>query len=125
GKTVKLEQYRGKVVLLNFWATWCTGCKKEMPWFAAFQQTYGSNGLNVIGVSLDENGWKAVRPFLAATPTSYSILVGNDTTAQKYGLKSLPDTFLIDRDGRIAAAYLGGMVDRENSEANIRALLKN
>ena len=60
GKTVKIEDYRGKVVLLDFWATWCTGCKKEIPWFSEFQTTYGEKGFAVVGVSLDEDGWKVL-----------------------------------------------------------------
>jgi|SRR5207302_6876070 len=67
GKTVKLKDYRGKVVLLDFWATWCTGCKKEIPWFAEFERVYGAQGLAVVGVSMDEGGWKVVKPFLAET----------------------------------------------------------
>src|SRR5215467_3295375 len=63
-KTVTLKQYRGKVVLLDFWATWCHGCKEEIPWFAEFQKKYGNQGLRVIGVSLDDAGWKVVKPFI-------------------------------------------------------------
>src|SRR5450755_4658269 len=58
GKSVKLSKYRGKVVLLDFWATWCHGCKEEIPWFAEFQKTYGPRGFAVVGVSLDDDGWK-------------------------------------------------------------------
>src|SRR5580698_8938037 len=64
GKTISLNKYRGKVVLLDFWATWCTGCKKEIPWFEAFQSAYAAKGFAVVGVSLDEDGWKVLRPFL-------------------------------------------------------------
>src|SRR5216684_132103 len=105
GKTVKMEDYRGKVILLDFWATWCTGCKKEIPWFSEFQQTYGSKGFAVVGVSMDEGGWKVLKPFLAEHPVPYRMLLGDDATAKRYGAESLPDTFLIDRKGRVAAAY--------------------
>src|SRR5579872_122719 len=65
GKTVKLAKLRGKILVLDFWATWCHGCKEEIPWFSEFQTRYASKGLVVVGVSLDEGGWKDVKPFLA------------------------------------------------------------
>src|SRR5271169_2173859 len=123
GRTVKLKDYQGKVLLLDFWATWCTGCKKEIPWFAEFQKTYGAKGLAVVGVSMDEGGWTVLKPFLAEHHVPYQILLGDDAMAKRYGIESMPDTFLIDREGMVAAAYLGGLVDRDNVEANIKALL--
>jgi cytochrome c biogenesis protein CcmG/thiol:disulfide interchange protein DsbE len=122
GKTVSLKKYRGKIVLLDFWATWCHGCKEEIPWFAAFERKYSGKGLRVIGVSLDEEGWKAVRPFLAGADVPYCIVVGDEATTKKYAIENMPDTFLIDRKGKIAAAYLG-LVDRNNIEANIQIML--
>ncbi len=122
GKTVALKKYRGKVVLLDFWATWCHGCKEEIPWFAEFERKYSGQGLRVVGVSLDEEGWKIVRPFLAETRVPYRILLGNEPTAKTYGIENMPDAFLIDRNGRIAAKYVG-LVDRETIEANLRELL--
>ncbi len=123
GKTVRLRDYRGKVVLLDFWATWCTGCKEEIPWFAGFQTKYGAKDLAVVGVSLDEDGWKVLRPFLADGHVPYQVVLGNDATTKSYGIEGMPDTFLIDRKGKLAAAYREGLVDRENIEANIKALL--
>jgi peroxiredoxin len=123
GKSITLKQLRGKVVLLDFWATWCTGCKKELPWFSEFQKTYRSKRFVVIGVSMDDGGWNVIKPFLAHTRVSYRMLLGDETTAKRYGVASLPDAFLLDRQGNIAAAYTTGMVDRDNLAANIRALL--
>jgi len=123
GDTARLENYRGKVVLVDFWATWCTGCKHEIPWFAAFQSAYGDQGLAVVGISMDDGGWAVVKPFLAETKVPYRILLGNDATSQRYGIVNLPDTFLIDRQSRVAAAYRAGLVDRGDIEANIKALL--
>lgn len=123
GKTIQPSDYRGKVVLLDFWATWCTGCKEEIPWFSSFRDTYGKQGLAIVGISMDEGGWNVLRPFLAKNPIPYTIVLGNSTTAQRYSIESLPDTFLIDRKGRIAAAYKAGLVDKSDIEANIRALL--
>ena len=125
GKTVKIEDYRGKVVLLDFWATWCTGCKKEIPWFSEFQTKYGHAGFAVVGVSLDGDGWKVLKPFLDEHKVPYAMLLGDDPMAQRYGIKNLPDTFLIDRQGRIASVYREGLVDRDNVEANIKALLSD
>lgn len=123
GRTVTLKDYRGKVVLLDFWATWCTGCKKEIPWFSELQSKYGAKGFAVVGVSLDEGGWNVVKPFLADTKVPYPILLGDDATAQRYEIMNLPDTFLIDQQGKVAAVYRAGLVDKDDVEANIRALL--
>jgi peroxiredoxin len=125
GKTVKLSSYRGKVVLLDFWATWCTGCKQEMPWFVDFQNKYGAKKFAVVGVAMDEDGWKSLSPFLKEHGEfRYKMLAGDQATAARYGsADSLPDTFLIDKKGNLAGAYRG-VVDRGAVESNIQALLK-
>jgi peroxiredoxin len=122
GKTVNLKKYRGKVVVLDFWATWCHGCKEEIPWFSEFERKYSAKGLRVIGVSLDEDGWKTVKPYLSSANIPYQIVLGDQPLAKQYAIESMPDTFLIDRQGRIAAAYRG-MVDRNNIESNIQTML--
>ncbi len=122
GKTVSLNDYRGKVVLLDFWATWCHGCQEEIPWFSDFHRKYAGKGLAVVGVSLDSDGWKVVTPFLKTAKVPYQVVLGNDAMAKTYGIENMPDTFLIDRQGRIAAAY-PGEVDKDNVEANIRTVL--
>jgi peroxiredoxin len=122
GKLVSLKDYRGKVVLLDFWATWCHGCKEEIPWFTEFERKYSDKGLSVIGVSLDEDGWKVVKPFTKAMAVPYRIVLGNESTAKEYGVGSMPGTFIIDRDGRIAATYMG-MADKNDVERNIQKLL--
>jgi|SRR5271166_4210612 len=122
GKTVSPKDYRGKVVLLDFWATWCHGCKEEIPWFSEFHRKYASKGLTVVGVSLDSDGWKVVTPFIKTAHVPYQIVLGNDAMAKTYGIENMPDTFLIDRQGRIAATY-SGLVDKDNVEANLRTML--
>src|SRR5579863_341084 len=103
GTPVSLADYRGKVVLLNFWATWCGPCQIEIPWFIEFEQQYKSKGFEVIGVSMDDDGWKAVKPYIAEHKMNYRILLGDDTVSALYGgLDALPTTFLIDRDGKFA-----------------------
>ena len=122
GSTVSLKNYRGKIVLLDFWATWCHGCKQEIPWFSEFERKYAAKGLAVVGASMDEDGWKVVKPFLETAKVPYRIILGDQPMAKKYGIETMPDTFLIDRQGRIAATYVG-LVDKDNVEANIRNML--
>ena len=123
GKTATLKEYRGKVVLLDFWATWCHGCTEEIPWFSDFQKSYGGKGLAVIGASMDEGGWNVLKPFLAARPVPYRMLLADEALAKQYGIENLPDTFLIDRKGRIAAAYLATLVDKDDVDSKIKTLL--
>src|SRR5208283_1487966 len=77
GAPLQLSAFKGKVVVLDFWATWCHGCKTEIPWYMEFQKKYKSQSLVVIGVSMDEDGWKSVRPYLAKHPINYPITIGN------------------------------------------------
>lgn len=123
GKTVRLADFQGKVVLLNFWATWCPPCMQEIPWFVEFQTKYESEGLVVLGVSMDEGGWDAVRPLLAKMPVNYRIMLGNDAVTREFGgVNSLPSTFLIDRAGRVAVTH-EGIVDRAGLERELHSLL--
>jgi peroxiredoxin len=124
GKVVHLSDYRGKVVLLDFWATWCGPCKIEIPWFMDFQRQNQEKGLVVLGVSMDDEGWEIVKPYLASMKVNYRVVIGNDKTAQLYGgVDALPTTFLIDRAGKIAAVHVG-LVDRKDFENGIDELLQ-
>jgi peroxiredoxin len=122
GKSVKLSSWKGRVVLLNFWATWCSGCKTEMPWFVELQTQYRDSGLNAIGVSLDQDGWKSVTPYLNEHGVNYTIVVGPPELGKQYGVEALPVTLLIDRDGRIAVTHVG-LVPKPQYQAEIEALL--
>lgn len=124
GASVKLSGYKGRVVLLDFWATWCGGCKVEIPWYMEFQRKYKNRGLSVIGVSLDDDGWKSVRPFLQKNPMNYSVVVGDQDLAKLYGVEAMPVTLLIDRDGKIADVHVG-MVDKDAFEGEIQVLLRD
>jgi len=108
GKTVRLSDYKGKVVLLDFWATWCGPCKIEIPWLKEFQRKFRDRGFEIIGVSMDDEGWQVVKPFVAEVGINYRIVIGDDSIAQLYGgVEALPTTFVIDRDGKIAAVHVG------------------
>jgi cytochrome c biogenesis protein CcmG/thiol:disulfide interchange protein DsbE len=108
GKVVHLSDYKGKVVLLDFWATWCGPCKIEIPWFMELQRQNKDKGFEVLGVAMDDEGWETVKPFLADLGVNYRVVIGNDATAQIYGgVDALPTTFLIDRTGKIAAIHVG------------------
>jgi len=124
GTSVRLSDYQGRVVLLDFWATWCHGCKIEIPWYMEFQNKYKDKGLSVIGVAMDEDGWKSVRPFLKEKSMNYAVVVGNEALAKLYAVDALPVTLLIDRDGKIADAH-AGMVDKDAFESEIRVLLQD
>jgi peroxiredoxin len=107
GKKLSLSDYRGKVVLLDFWATWCTPCREEIPHFVEMQQKYGSQGFQVIGISMDDDA-KPVREFYRQYKMNYPVAVGDDKLAQSFGgVLGLPVNFVIDRDGRIVTKYLG------------------
>jgi len=122
GKLVHLSDYRGKVVLLDFWATWCGPCKIEIPWFIDFQKQH-RDGFAVLGVSMDDEGWEVVKPFLAKEKINYRVLIGNDKTSESYGgIDALPTTFLIDREGRIASVHVG-LANRKDFENGIEQLL--
>jgi peroxiredoxin len=123
GRPVKLSEFRGKVVLLNFWATWCAPCKLEIPWFVEFQQTYRDRDFEVLGVSLDEDGWKPVKPYIAAERIDYPVMVGNEEISRQYGgLESIPTTLIIDKSGRIASIHVG-LCSRSEYETDINAAL--
>jgi cytochrome c biogenesis protein CcmG/thiol:disulfide interchange protein DsbE len=124
GAKVKLADYRGKVVLLNFWATWCGPCQVEIPWFKEFEQQYKSKGFEVLGVSMDEDGWSAVKPYMTEHKLNYRILLGDDSVSQLYGgLDALPTTFIIDRDGRFAFPPHIGLVGKNEYSSEIESIL--
>lgn len=124
GQSVKLSDYRGKVVLLNFWATWCGPCQIEIPWFIEFEQQLKSKGLEVVGVSMDEEGWKVVKPYIAAHKLNYRVLLGDETVGDLYGgLDALPTTFIIDRDGKVAFTPHIGLAGKDEYLSEIQSLL--
>lgn len=125
GRAVRLSDYRGKAVLLNFWATWCSPCATEIPWFVEFQQTNERRGFTVLGVSMDPGGWSAVKPYIERQKVDYPVLLGNERIAALFGvgvLQPIPLTLVIDRSGRIAAVH-AGLCRRDEYESDINAVL--
>jgi|tagenome__1003787_1003787.scaffolds.fasta_scaffold20931259_3 peroxiredoxin len=122
GRPVRLSSFSGRVVLLNFWATWCGGCKTEMPWFVDLQSEFHDRGLNAIGVAMDEDGWKSVTPYLAGHAVNYTIVMGNEQLGTRYGVQAMPVTMLIDRQGKIAVTHVG-LVTESQYESEIQQLL--
>ena len=107
GDQLSLSDYSGKVIILNFWATWCGPCKMEIPDFIDLQNKYGED-LVIIGVSLDQNGPKAVVPFAKKYEINYPVVYGNGQVVQDYGgVRGIPTTFIIDRDLNIQRKYVG------------------
>ena len=123
-KDVSLASFKGKVILLDFWATWCGPCKIEIPWFMEFQQKYKDRGLVVVGISSDDTQDK-LKPFVAAQQFNYVILqgLGRDDVHDAFGpIWGLPTTFLISRDGKVCRKHMG-LAPKEQFEREILGLL--
>ncbi len=123
GKTMRLSDFRGKAVLLNFWATWCGPCKIEMPWFVELQQKYGSQGLQVVGVAMDDASKEDIAKFAKDMGVNYPVLIGKEAVGDSYGgIPALPETFFIGRDGKVVDKILGLRGKAEIEDAIKKAL---
>ena len=123
GQRVALSDFKGKVVILDFWATWCPPCKAEIPGFIALQKQYGAQGLTVVGVSLDTAGSSVVKSFMKQFGMNYPVVIGDEKTAADYGgVTAIPTTFIIDRNGKIVTSHQG-YASQVVFESEIRPLL--
>ena len=123
GRTVKSSDFTGKIVLLNFWATWCLPCRMEVPTLNELHRQYAGNGVAVIGVSIDEGGAEVVKRFVQASKLAYPVVMGDAKMYTAFGgVAEVPTTFLIDATGNLAARYVG-LEDKAVFEKRIRELL--
>ncbi|MGA7908211.1 MAG: TlpA disulfide reductase family protein [Candidatus Sulfotelmatobacter sp.] len=108
GKDMRLSDFRGKAVLLNFWATWCGPCKIEMPWFVELQKQYGAQGLQIVGVAMDDASKEDIAKFAEDMGVNYPILLGKESVGDEYGgVPALPESFFIGRDGKVVDKIIG------------------
>lgn len=132
GKDMALASLKGKVVVVNFWATWCDPCRTEIPWLIRLQKTYESKGFTFLGVAMDEEGKSVVDPFVQSThfdvggqqlTMNYPIVLGNDEIADKFGgMLGLPTSIVISRDAKVVKRYIG-LVNEADLEKQIKDLL--
>ena len=102
GQDVSFAQFKGKVVVIDFWATWCGPCRMEIPGYIELQKKYGKDGLVIIGISIDQNGAGSVKKFVNKNGMNYTIVMGDEKVVEAFGgVEVIPTTFLIDREGRI------------------------
>ena len=127
GKKVSLADYKGKAVLIDFWATWCGPCKLEMPWIAEFSQKYAGQGLVVLGLVTDDPGKETIRKTASRSGVSYPVLIADDKVEDAYGgVDYLPENFYLDRSGKVAIETFGVTSEtggKDEMEANIRKVL--
>jgi thiol-disulfide isomerase/thioredoxin len=123
GKQVDLADFKGKLVILDFWATWCPPCRAEIPGLVALQKKYADKGLVIIGVSLDRQGPGIVKAFMHQLGMNYRVVMGDEKIVSEYGgIEAIPTTFIIDRQGKVVTIR-EGFTDNATFESEIRPLL--
>lgn len=123
GKTLKLSDLKGKVVILDFWATWCPPCRKGIPDLVELKEKYGSKGVEIIGISVDTETKPEVVPFIKEYEINYPVVYGNMNVYQQYGgIRAIPTSFIIDKEGKIVASY-EGLISKLTYENHIKKLL--
>lgn len=122
GKSVKLSDFRGRPVLLDFWATWCPPCRESIPAIEKIHENYNGRGLVVLGISVDEGGWDSVSAFVQQNRITYPVLKGTDNVSSEYQVRTIPMAILLNRDGKIVKRYLG-FGGEDELEKDIKALL--
>jgi thiol-disulfide isomerase/thioredoxin len=124
GKTVSSADFKGKIVVLDFWATWCSPCRAEIPGFIELQKEYGKNGVAIIGASVDgADELAAVKKFAERFGINYPVVLADQETVRAFGgVDVIPTTFIIDRDGRIVSRHMG-FTEKAELEKEIKMLL--
>ncbi len=123
GKKVKLSDFKGRPVLINFWATWCGPCKIEMPWFIDLKKRYESQGFEIIGIAMEDTENEKIDEFVKKMGVNYLILKGKNSVADAYGdVQGLPTSFYVDREGKIVAQH-AGLVSRSTIEDDVKLAL--
>jgi cytochrome c biogenesis protein CcmG/thiol:disulfide interchange protein DsbE len=123
GKPIRLSDFGGKIVVLNFWATWCPPCRREVPALIAFQKEYADKGVQVVGVSMDKQGATEVASFAKKMGINYPIVLGDQKMSEAYGgIEGIPTTFIIDRQGNVVTA-MEGETSRAMLESTVKPLL--
>ena len=123
GQTIHSSDFKGKVVILDFWATWCGPCRAEIPGFIELQKQYQKQGLAIVGISVDQDGAAAVKKFMQQAGMNYPVVLSDEKIPQAFGgIEAIPTTFVIDRAGNIVKRHLG-LDSREEFEKEIRPLL--
>ncbi len=122
GNTVSLSNFKGKVVIIDFWATWCSPCRAAIPGLERLYKAYNAKGLVVLGISVDQGGWESVKEFGTGLGVTYPILKGNDDVFVKYMVRSIPMLVITDRNGKVHKQLIGAMSE-EDLENEVKALL--
>ena len=123
GTVVELAKLKGKVVVVNFWATWCGPCRREIPGFMEVHDQFKDKGVVIVGVSLDQEGWEVVQPYVERTKMNYPVVVGDGALADAYGgINGIPATFIVDKKGNIVRKHVGYM-SKSDLEGIVKSLL--
>lgn len=123
GREISSEQFKGKVVVLDFWATWCGPCRMEIPGYVELQKKYRDKGLEIVGVSMDAQGPGVVKTFVQKNAMNYTVVMGDEATTDAFGgIEAIPTTFLIDRDGRIRDRKVGAEETATYEEKIVKVL---